>query len=160
MLDATLYKPNHVKHTAHGCKALLPLPACTLPLTCACLSAHVFTTDSSHADLSFFSGALQEGRNRSEPSPDNHLNPMLMFETTLESTLSQKPTRSHGVWPRLHRGSGPLASNSPVTQQSLSRKSLLDKCCRQVPLKHSRAAPCSDHLHLAQLRPKRLWPGR
>ena len=47
-----------------------------------------------------------------------------------------------------------------MTQQSLSRKSLLDKCCRQVPLKHSRAAPCSDHLHLAQLRPKRLWPGK
>ena len=160
IFDANLYKPSHVKHSACGCKALLPLPACPLPLTCARLPAHVFTTDSSHADLVFFSEALREGRNRSEPSPDNHLNPMLMFETTLESTLSQKPTRSHGVWPRLHRGSGPLVSNSPVTQQPLSLKSWLDKYCRQMPLKHSKAASRSDHLPLAQLRPKRLWLGR
>ena len=42
--------------------------------------------------------------------------------------------------------SGPLVSNSPVTQQSLSLKPWLDKYCRQVPLKHSRAASRSDHL--------------
>ena len=59
IFDATLYEPSHVKHTACGCNALLPLPACPLPLTFACLSALVFTIDSSHADRLLFSEALQ-----------------------------------------------------------------------------------------------------
>jgi hypothetical protein len=110
MSDAIVHEPKYVDHAAFGCNALLPLPACLLPLSCACLSAIIMSLLLALCMQIRILLVFRHGRVRRTPSIGS--TPRQPFKTRA-APIFKCNARSHDSWPRLRREAEPLVSSGP-----------------------------------------------